>query len=248
MSSEFTGTVEPCPECRRRGQDRSGDNLAVYTDHKYCFACGYGERSGRLSLDHIKSQFHSVELEKKKNDRSNLPDDCSLDLRLDARAWLKKYGLTEQEFEDNKFLWSPKKELLIFPIFVDGLMVMWQGRYFGSNPNYPKYNTQGFKNDVFYIKGKGEPLVLTEDLISAIKVGRQYSASPLWCSNANRKQLLTYSRYYESIAIWLDSNMREQSLKLQQRAELFFREVRVVFSDLDPKCYSDGEIRAFIGS
>jgi len=31
---------EPCPKCREMGNDRSGDNLAVYSDgHKFCFAC-----------------------------------------------------------------------------------------------------------------------------------------------------------------------------------------------------------------
>ena len=35
-------TTEPCPECRRNGNDNKGDNLAVYDDgHKYCYACNY---------------------------------------------------------------------------------------------------------------------------------------------------------------------------------------------------------------
>lgn len=33
---------EPCPECRKNGADKSGDNLVIYDDgHGYCFACGY---------------------------------------------------------------------------------------------------------------------------------------------------------------------------------------------------------------
>ena len=33
---------EPCPVCRERGGDGSGDNLAVYDDgHAYCFACSF---------------------------------------------------------------------------------------------------------------------------------------------------------------------------------------------------------------
>lgn len=30
-----------CPRCASHGEDRSGDNLAVYDDHVYCFKCGY---------------------------------------------------------------------------------------------------------------------------------------------------------------------------------------------------------------
>jgi len=35
-----------CPRCQANGNDRSGDNLAVYEDHVYCFSCKYfkGER------------------------------------------------------------------------------------------------------------------------------------------------------------------------------------------------------------
>ena len=36
---------EACPQCREKGGDSSGDNLARYTDGgAYCFACGYSER------------------------------------------------------------------------------------------------------------------------------------------------------------------------------------------------------------
>lgn len=36
---------EPCPECRKHGGDRSGNNLARYSDgHAFCFACGYLEK------------------------------------------------------------------------------------------------------------------------------------------------------------------------------------------------------------
>jgi twinkle protein len=33
---------KPCPKCRTKGEDRKGDNLAVYDDgHDYCFKCGF---------------------------------------------------------------------------------------------------------------------------------------------------------------------------------------------------------------
>ena len=36
---------EPCPKCRENGNDKSGDNLARYSDgHGYCFACEYHEK------------------------------------------------------------------------------------------------------------------------------------------------------------------------------------------------------------
>ena len=39
--STFIGKA-PCPSCRESGEDKSGDNLAVYDDgHGYCFKCGH---------------------------------------------------------------------------------------------------------------------------------------------------------------------------------------------------------------
>lgn len=40
MTSKFL-RKERCPSCAIDGRDLSEDNLAVYDDHVYCFACGY---------------------------------------------------------------------------------------------------------------------------------------------------------------------------------------------------------------
>ena len=40
-----TGKTGPCPECRRNGRDRAGDNLVHYEDGSaHCFACDYDEQ------------------------------------------------------------------------------------------------------------------------------------------------------------------------------------------------------------
>jgi len=44
--STFTGKRSSCPGCVAKGNDASGDNLAEYTDHYYCFACGYSKQKG----------------------------------------------------------------------------------------------------------------------------------------------------------------------------------------------------------
>ena len=48
MMSDFLFKA-PCPACRELGQDRKGDNLAVYDDdHGYCFKCGHVEGSPNM--------------------------------------------------------------------------------------------------------------------------------------------------------------------------------------------------------
>ena len=51
MSDEQVISREQCPACAKQGNDKSGDNLAIYDDgHKHCYRCGHhvsgdGDRS-----------------------------------------------------------------------------------------------------------------------------------------------------------------------------------------------------------
>jgi twinkle protein len=58
MSDSTVVSRERCPKCAALGNDKSGNNLAVYTDgHAYCFAegCGYYRRSdGKVVSDETK--------------------------------------------------------------------------------------------------------------------------------------------------------------------------------------------------
>lgn len=39
--------MDACPKCREVGMDNTGDNLAVYDDGVYCYACGYSKGNGK---------------------------------------------------------------------------------------------------------------------------------------------------------------------------------------------------------
>lgn len=39
-----------CPECRKHGHDKEGDNLGVYDDGVYCFRCGYTDKKENVTL------------------------------------------------------------------------------------------------------------------------------------------------------------------------------------------------------
>lgn len=233
---------EPCPRCRDRGSDRSGNNLGVYSDHLYCFSCGYWKstKSGFQTLE-------SVQKEEKQNASDSLPNDFSINIRVDALAWIKQYGITQKELDKNHIGWSDEKEFLIFPVLdMEGGLIMWQGRYFGTNQKFPKYITKGYKRDVYHVLGSGNPCVLVEDLISAIKVSRVTSAMPLWGSSILSKQCFILSRRFESLTIWLDPDKYNEAIKFSNRAGLFFNEVHVVLSEKDPKEHSDEEIKAYL--
>jgi twinkle protein len=53
MTSKFVSR-ERCPKCAESGQDRSGDNLAVFSDgHKFCFSCNYFIGSGNKEFEEL---------------------------------------------------------------------------------------------------------------------------------------------------------------------------------------------------
>jgi len=239
---------EPCPSCRKRGWDRKGDNLGVWTDHKYCFSCNFYEGVSPIKAFQQSREFHTVE------SGIALPSDSSQELRQDALMWLKSYSLTNEEIDQNNMEWSERKELLIFPFYqgVTGIgyndLIAWQGRYFGTNKEYPKYVTYGIRQDLFHYVGRDNKhtVVLVEDLISAIKVGRVQLAMPLFSSDANKYQLHHIAQRLDHAIIWLDPDKRNHAIRLGQRAESFFKTVRVMFTEDDPKCYSTKAIQELL--
>ena len=246
---------EPCPECRRKGWDRKGNNLGRWTDHAYCFSCGY--REGTDVKGHFtrfkNNEGHTVELPLA---ATVLPDDAHSVLRQDAMIWLKSYGISDEDIDTHGMLWSERKELLIFPFSgPQNELMAWQGRYFGKNPDYPKYVTYGIRQDLFHYvgvdkkhlpHGRENTVVLVEDLISAIKVGRTQLSMPLFSSDANKYQLHHIAQRLDHVVIWLDPDKWEQAIKLSKRAESFFKTVNIVLSDKDPKCYTNQEIANFL--
>lgn len=234
---------EPCPKCREMGVDKSGNNLGVWDDHKYCFSCGYVEINNSLNLNRItnnkKSQDVSAYIE--------LPSDITTVLPERAVKWLDKYELTETE--KNQFLWSEQYQRLIYPVYdlYDNLL-FYQGRAFNQdNGKHSKYSTQGFGNKIFHLIGPEQPrLIVVEDVVSALKISRQAYVMPLWGSQISPERVRMLSGMVFKLWIWLDKDKAEYSLKTRQMASPYFDEVRCIITDKDPKEYSNDKIMEII--
>jgi hypothetical protein len=244
---------EPCPSCREQGGDRKGNNLGVFDDgHMWCWSCGYYVASDNIPLRDIEKRLLDRDAADLKAGVVRLPYDASLALPSDVCAWLSKYGITDNEIADHNFMWSDLQERLIFPVYGDGFeLLFYQGRSFSKNPAAPKYLTRGQSEDVFHvIKGKNVvdngSCVLTEDLISAIKVSRQTTAMPLWGSHIGRDRLSALSKMFFYLSIWLDNDKLRESMAFRQNATVFFDRVTSIVSDLDPKEYNDSQIQSFL--
>ena len=242
MSHSHCTNHEPCPRCQSNGHDRSGDNLAVYSDgHKHCFRCGYTILSSGIKA--LKRTDDSARIS------ITLPADVDEHLPIKARNFLKNYSLTQHDITHNTLLWSEHWQRLIFPYFSDTGLLAWQGRYLG-NQDKAKWFSQGKLHEFIHIVGNknSRVCVLTEDIVSAIKVSHntKVCTCPIFGSHISMQRLLQLKHMFDKIIIWLDDDMKLKVVKFAQQAQSIGLPVATVFTPQDPKEYSDTEIQEIL--
>jgi len=238
---------EACPACRKLGHDKSGDNLAVYSDgHTYCFRCGNG--TGRKSITTSTKQNSTTIV---------LPSDVTTELPIEARDWLRQYQLARLDLLKNHVMWSDKWSRIVFPYFNENELLAWQGRYIPCGKNQVEINgkapakwfSQGKIHEIIHpINIKHRHATLVEDIISAIKISHVCGAIPIFGSSVSTKQILRLKTILDTLTIWLDPDMRSKSIKLAQTCNILGIKTNVIFSDKDPKDHTYEKIYEIIHS
>lgn len=240
---------EQCPRCRSLGKDRSEDNLAIYEDgHAHCFSCGY-HRPPNLLL-RLKSVQLALPAPKAEDSALQFPADFTENIPVRLYDWLSKYDITPYEIRKNRIGWSPSLEAAIFPIFdKNDTIIAWQARDLSDRAKRQKYITYGPIGDILDLRGiwaKTDRIVIVvEDLISAIKVGRIYQTMPTYGCRLPVKAVLKLQERFKRIGIWWDSDKTNEAYMAALRASQFMPSF-VVNSPKDPKEYNAQEIHAFI--
>jgi hypothetical protein len=220
-----------CPRCRSRGNDRSANNLAEYSENYYCFACGYNK--AKRSISRVNDAF-SQTIAANVNQLQTVSQ-----LPKVAIDWLSKYQITPEEMK--QFRWCDDKSLLVLYQSDD----YWQSRNFGT-PSVPKYLSEGVKPFIKY-GTDNDTLVLVEDILSAIKVGRVYSASPM-LGTMPLKPHLRHLRPYKTVFLWCDKDAAIKSVRNAGKlSEMIGVKVYPVITDKDPKSFSVNDIKSIIG-
>lgn len=228
---------EPCPRCNSR------NNLGVYADgHKWCFGCGYyvpnrESLSSRVSKRSEPAYEDSIE---------HLPRDISYDLPEQPTRWIKQYGITEAEITDSRICWSEASQQLIFPIYGGETgIIAWQARNFEPTQlANRKYYSVGKMDEILHIIGNHNDgqIVLTEDVVSAIKVSRHTNAMPIFGAHVSSNRLNRLIRRFSKLVVWLDYDKRLEARKAILRALQHGFEAKAIHTELDPKELSDKEI------
>jgi hypothetical protein len=166
-----------------------------------------------------------------------------------ALAWLRKYNITEEEVRQHGFFYDNDKDYLVMPVNDGDRTVFTASRYFGSNEDHPKYVSKGYKHGFFKLvvpPQHSNVFVLVEDYLSAIKVGRYANAVPLMGSFAPRELLLSLLASRPVLRFWLDRDKSISSMHQAARARQWHPNCGTIVTALDPKDYTDEQIREYI--
>lgn len=250
--SRFRGH-EGCPSCGSR------DNLARYDDGgAFCFGCHYKERP-----THAPMRRMGDTTEDDKRHSRPIPEDIGHDFSQQCIEWLGRYYVDVPTAIRNELYWSPRNEQLIYK-----LGNCWQARNFGGFwlDKFGKCFTSGDVNECTHIYGThqaesmgrtGESdrirrpdvpstLVVVEDPVSALRIGPLRDAMPLLGSHLAQARLNALAKLYTSIVFWLDSDKYKEARAMEQRAKYMGLSARTIYTDEDPKCYTNDKLREIL--
>jgi hypothetical protein len=229
-----------CPECVKIGKDRHGNNLAIYNDGSlYCFSCGYFKSKYKTT------GYKTTTTQQK---RITLPYDITDIIPNKALDTLLKYNITENDIKQHHLMWSDHYQRIYFPIFSSAGLDAYLGRYCGDNPTEPKWYTKGNLKDILHIIGKSwsNTLVLTEDIISAIRVTHVgVRAMPIFGSyiSALTWLRLRHISNTDKIILWLDKDKWKESVIYAEQGRQFNLPVKTVSTTEDPKALLEETIK-----
>lgn len=168
----------------------------------------------------------------------------------DARVWLYKAGLSNDAIERLGFYWHPVTQRVVMPVFEDGELVYWQAR--STNPNVPKYiNPTVERGTVAPRFGRGGPcIVLTEDILSAVKVGMVNEAWSIMGTSLPDKIALRLVQAARPVLVMLDPDEagKKGTAKIVRQLRLLGLPVGPYFGRADPKLLSQEEIKCALTS
>ena len=226
---------EACPNCP------SSDAYWVYEDgHGYCFSCRTVTYPSTKTMVEKKLSNKSTGLGLERTSTTVI-DSSSWTSYLPpiAKTWLSKYGITANEIKENDIYWDTASSGLVF-------VVDWLSQADGSKApsliqlrsfreGVPKYLTKGKKQDSKRVWGVcSKRLVLCEDIVSAIKIGRTSNAKAC-LGTALPNKILEIALRYDRIDVWLDPDKRLEALTMSNTLKQFGIQSEPIFTKNDPK-------------
>lgn len=171
---------------------------------------------------------------------------------LAARVWLYKAALSNHHINQLGAYWHEPSGRVVLPIFDGEDVVYWQARdpLWKRGSDRPKYlNPKVDKSHLIAKYGKGDTLVLTEDVLSAFRVGQVTEAWSLLGTQLTT-QVAAQIGAGRDVAIWLDPDAPGRAAAREVRRVLTRMGIRnrIIRSEVDPKLLSKEDIWQHLAS
>lgn len=226
---------------------------AVDGTSAFCFRCGFqGWAPGpKLSLqERLAAAERLASADVSVGSSVVLPEPREYDLRKwppAAALWLLKAGLGAPEIARLGAYYHPETDRVVLPVMEAGVPVFWQAR--SVTGRLPKYLSPPVGRDKLLPRyGSGDLIVLTEDLLSAFKVGCVAEAWCLMGTHANPRLIAGLLERGAPVAIWLDPDAagRHAAQKVHKQLTAYGIEVRRIRSERDPKLHTFDQIKEYL--
>ena len=213
----------------------------------YCFRCDERiyERVGNRPLDQLFSNAPT------KIESHELPEDFTTVIPLQHCLWLYKAALSRDVIVDAGIGWSDSLQRIVLPIRdPSGNVLYYQCRAVHQG-QLPKYlNPPIDKASILYHSGIGSGLtriVVCEDILSAIRVGKHTPACSILGTKTSDEQAM-YLSNYKLVSYWLDpdkAGIRGSRSGIKKLS--LTTDTEILTSNVDPKCLPDRCIRQVLG-
>lgn len=169
-----------------------------------------------------------------------------------AAVWLYKAGIGRPEIAELGAYWHEPTSRVVLPVIDGEDVVYWQARdpFWTRSSNRPKYINPSIDKQHLVAKyGRGDPLVLTEDVLSAFRVGQVTEAWSLLGTNLTDAVLARILRRGGVVLVWLDPDAagRKASRTIINQLRACGVAANPVSTQRDPKLYSRRDITLVIG-
>lgn len=163
---------------------------------------------------------------------------------LEYQVFEDTYGITAQELIDNGVVKCPERNSFVLPAYnFMGFQIGTMERWFKWSGLRDQGGKAKYWRETDYPKmcvpkscTLADHLIVVEDTLSAIKVGRITTSCALLGSSLGNELLLKFKEAgIKTLTILLDPDAFNTSIRIQKEYGLYFREIRTILLPKDPK-------------
>ncbi|QPC44951.1 toprim domain-containing protein [Kaustia mangrovi] len=232
----------------------------------YCFRCGAKPfvSHGLFSVQELRRRKAELALTESKT--VALPKDFTTDIPPREAVWLYMAGIGSGLARHYGFGYSPSLKRVVLPVYDNGKLLGFTARStINARPKYIERMVSpseavfvscpsaALPSAKAWAEASGPGVVFTEDILSAVRVGRLVRRSvSLLGTSASDAQLSRALRDIPPqagwIGLWLDGDApgRRAASRLARTLTLMGYEVQNIYTESDPRAYSNREIRRIL--